>query len=161
MSLWLQFRWTCSLLHFLFRAGCHVKGSVLYATNKMSSNVLSTSVVSLSECAPQSQWKNYLWNLSYYFVIWTDTFTHTKTRKHALKPDLHLSLCPCSELQPEPWGVPRLPEWEGVRRGGVSPGVSAGGGGDRYRSGPLPLMHHHHRRQPAQRQSPPKPAPPS
>lgn len=73
----------------------------------------------------------------------------------------YLSLSSHSELQPEPWGVPRLPEWEGVGRGGVSPGVSAGGGGDRYRSGPLPLLHHHHRRQPAQRQPTPKPSPQS
>lgn len=79
---------------------------------------------------------------------------------HKLKPDL-LYPSHCSELQPEPWGVPRLPEWEGVGRGSVSPGVSAGGGGDCYRSGPLPLLHHHHCRQPAERQSTPKPTFPS
>lgn len=82
-----------------------------------------------------------------------------KAHKHTLT--FSVSAFPCSELQPEPWGVPRLPEWEGVRRGGISPGVSAGGGGDRYRSGPLSVLHHHHCWQPAQRQPTSKSTPSS
>lgn len=129
---------------------------VTFCTCNMCAIIYISSFV--SECFSQSQSKNNLSNLSPIFQ-YERPCSHTL--KHTFKPDLHLFVCPCSELQPEPWGVPRLPEWEGVRRGGVAPGLSAGGGGDCYRSGPLPLLHHHHRWQLAQRQSTPKPAPPS